>query len=217
MKSIAHDFSKAMVLDVGCGTGFYFERWKELGTEKIVGIDIANIAIEKLTEQYPEGEFYQMDIGANIEGIASLKFDFVSAFDVLFHIVDDTQYEKAICNIYSLLNPGGFFVWSDNFLHKETLRAEHQVCRRLNSISAILISTGFQIVERCPMFYLMNAPVDSRNRFLEILWRIIRLGVSRSEFAGLAIGGFLYPFELVLTSLANEGPSTEIMICRRPI
>jgi 2-polyprenyl-3-methyl-5-hydroxy-6-metoxy-1,4-benzoquinol methylase len=216
LKSHRLDFANCNVLDVGCGTGFYIERWKDLGVRKIVAIDITNVAIENLRPKYPDVGFYQMDIGANVQSIPSFRFDAVSAFDVLYHIVDDKKYEKAMGNIYSLLKAGGLFIWSDNFLHDKTERSTHQVSRSLDSIEKLLIATGFQIIERRPMFYLMNAPIDTSNRLKKIFWRIVGLSVSRSEFAGLVIGALLYPLELMLTSLAKESPTTEIMICKKP-
>ena len=57
------------------------------------------------------------DIGGPPDQIArGASFDAVSAFDVLFHIVDDAAYGRAFQNIASLLKPGGWFLWSDNFL-----------------------------------------------------------------------------------------------------
>lgn len=216
MKSHRLDFADCNVLDVGCGTGFYIDRWKDLGVKKIVAVDITNIAIEKLRPKYPDVDFHQIDIVANVQNILSSGFDAVSAFDVLYHIVDDKKYEKAISNIYSLLKAGGLFIWSDNFLHHKTERSVHQVSRSLDNIKKVLVDTGFQIIERRPMFYLMNEPIDSGNRLLKLFWRIVTLSVSRSEFVGLVIGALLYPLELMLTALAKESPTTEIMICKKP-
>lgn len=93
------------MLDVGCGTGFFIERWRKLGAKNIVGVDITSVAIKNLREKYSDVEFYQMDIGDSIQSVLKGNFCAVSAFDVLYHIVDDKKYVKAINNIYSLLKP----------------------------------------------------------------------------------------------------------------
>ena len=209
------DYPNCDILDVGSGTGFYIDRWKEIGVRNIVGTDITSVAVENLRSKHPDVDFHQIDVGTNVQAIENLRFDVVSAFDVLYHIVDDIKYEKAISNISFLLKPNGLFIWSDNFLHNKTVRATHQVSRSLLSIEKLLDASGFEILERSPMFYIMNGPIDTNNHLNKIFWKIISLSVSRSEFIGYVIGALLYPFELMLTLFTKESPSTEIMICKK--
>ena len=119
------DFSDNEILDVGCGTGFYVGLWKnQIGVGHITGIDITNIAIENLKGKFPDAEFYRADVSSDADIaflIGTKEFDVVSAFDVLFHIVDDNRYEKAIKNIHSMLKSNGIFVFSDNFIHGPTI------------------------------------------------------------------------------------------------
>jgi SAM-dependent methyltransferase len=214
--SIRSNLENVSVLDVGCGNGFYIERWKELGVKDITGIDITNISVKNLRRKFPESNFYQVDIGSGCLGrIEERRFDVISALDILFHVVEDKRYEKAIKNIYSLLKSDGIFLWSDNFLQKGTYRATHQVCRSLKYIESVILSTGFQIVQRCPVFYLMNTPVDTLNRYHHLLWRLITFVVSKHESLGWFVGLLLFPFELAITNVSKEGPTTELMICRK--
>lgn len=215
-RSLGLDLPRSTVLDVGSGTGFFIARWKQLGVAKVVGADLSDTAVANLRRRFPQTEFHQLDVGSDVQGRWDGTFDAVSSFDVLYHIVDDEQYVTAIGNIYSFLRPGGLFIWSDNFVHDRTLRAERQVSRSLQDIEDVLTRTGFQILERRPLFYLMNTPVDSHNPVLRLLWRFTSAAVSRSEIAGLLLGGLLYIPERILTSVAKESPTTEIMVCRRP-
>lgn len=210
-----NDFHKMEVLDIGTGTGFYFKVWKELGAKKAVGVDITNIAVENLKRNFPGEEFYQLDIGGDIRNIARHQYDLISAFSVLYHIIDDGQYEKAIENICSLLRPGGIFVFSDNFLHGQTLRSTYQVSRSLELVEKILAKNSFEIIERCPMFVLMNAPVDTERSTAIISWNVIQSLIKRNEALGSIIGGILYPLELLLVSFLKESPTTEMMICKK--
>ncbi len=216
MKATLLNFRSVDVLDIGSGTGFYIERWRELAVRNLVGVDLTQTAVDNLKQKYPEHEFYQVDIGGDTRTLANRRFDVISAFDVLFHIIDDQQYQKAIENIYSLLKPGGLFVLSENFLHTETIVSKHQVCRQLDTIEHFLTGCGFEILDRSPMFCLMNAPVDTNNVFLKAFWRFTSKIISRSELAGLVIGGFLYPLELFLALSLSESPTTEIMVCKKP-
>jgi 2-polyprenyl-3-methyl-5-hydroxy-6-metoxy-1,4-benzoquinol methylase len=218
IKSLNLDFSTMDILDVGSGTGFYVEKWKQLGVRTVAGSDLTNIAVEKLKKRYPTDRFYQLDIGdtLTISSIQHQQYDIVSAFDVLYHIVDDNRYRKAIENIYNLVRPKGLFIISDNFLHNRAERGTHQVSRSLEDIERLLHATGFEIVSRIPMFILMNYPVDSNSNFRKLLWKAaILFPVVKSEVIGYPLGASLYPMELILTSVLKESPTTEVMVCRK--
>lgn len=215
MRSCQIDFTKANILDIGSGTGFYIDRWKELGTKKIAGADLTAVAVTQLRHKYPQDTFYQVDISDDLGELRDQQFDVISCYDVMFHIVDDQGYQKALENVYSLLKPGGVFVFSDLFLHQETKRYQHVVHRSLDQVEQILRQVGFQIVKRQPMFMLMNEPVDSKNPILKRSWRILEKIIPKSDLIGLVVGGVLYPIELLLVSLLKESPATEIMLCQK--
>ncbi len=202
------------VLDVGSGSGFYVKIWNELGVKKIVGCDLTNVAVKNLKKLFPNNEFLELDI-SNETLPMSEKFDVISAFDMLFHIVDDGQYSKAMENIYSLLKPGGMFIFSENFIHQTPKNNRYQTSRSLKEIELIVKRCGFKVLNRSPMFFFMNAPVDSNSFFLKKSWRLITKAVQRGEFYGSLLGTMLYPIEVLLINLIKEGPSTEIMVCRK--
>jgi len=216
MKPAGVNIKDAEVLDIGSGTGFYIDCWKKLGVKKIVGADITRVAVDELKKKYPGDEFIRLDIGDALGAIKQRRFSIVSAFDILFHIVDDARFAGAIQNVHALLQPGGFFVFSDNFLRGETIRAEFQVSRSRRDIEKTLTASGFKIMARVPMFFFMNYPVDSKNPLLKKLWRLMAKIISIHEVCGFIIGALLYPVELIGLALIKEGPSTEMMICRKP-
>jgi SAM-dependent methyltransferase len=215
MRALGRDFREAAILDIGSGTGFYIERWLELGARKIVGIDLTEVAVSNLRGRYPDLRFHRLDITGDLQALGGEPFDVVSAFDVLFHVVEDAAYERALGQVAALLKPGGLFVWSENFLHGPTQRGVHHVSRSQAEIESILSASRLRVVERRPMFYLMNAPVDTESRFLKTFWARLTGLLERGELAGCAIGGLLYPLELALTRFAREGPGTEMMICEK--
>lgn len=204
------------VLDVGAGTGFYVERWRRLGAE-VTGLDLTAIAVERLSGSFPGSRFLQADIGRPLgPELAPLAgtFDAVSAFDVLFHIVDDAAYRQALDNVARLLRPGGWFLWSDNFVHRPAVRVTHQASRSLRDITAMLASAGLAVVERVPMFVLMNHPTDTRSRILPLAWSVLVSPAVLSDRLGGALGAMLYPIERRLVRRLRESPSTELMVCR---
>jgi SAM-dependent methyltransferase len=203
------------VLDVGSGTGFYLDLWRELGVRRLTGSDLTSTAVERLRERHPGVELVRWDAGGE-EPAPGGPYGAISAFDVLFHIVDDERYERALRNLFAALEPGGFLLFTDNFVHGATVRGETQVSRSLAEIEAAVSRAGFEVVARRPAFVLMNTPVDSSSPALNGWWDWLRKAVDAIPVAGRVAGALLAPLEVALATRLAEGPSTELMVCRRP-
>jgi SAM-dependent methyltransferase len=206
----------ADVLDVGAGTGFYMERWIRFRAQ-VIGMDFTEAAVEGLSQRFPGARLIRADIGGSLEEISLRQGSFhaVSAFDVLFHIMDDAGYGRAFQNIAALLRPGGWFLWSDNFVRNETERIPHQASRPFAESVRLVETAGFEIVGRVPMFVLMNYPADSRSRLARWAWTAMVGPAALAEPLGWLIGATLYPIERRLVRRFTESPSTELMICRK--
>ncbi len=207
----------ARVLDVGSGTGFYLERWRELGTSELIGSDFSDVAVERLRGDFPGVRIESLDI--TTEDPASLEplgtFDLISVMDVLYHVVDDAAYARAFANLARLLRRGGRLVFTENFLHaRSELNHAWHTSRTLEAIETHLRSAGLFIERRQPWFVLMNEPVDSDSRLHARAWWVMRKMSEKVPGAGFAIGAGLYAPEVVLTRLLSEGPSSEIAIAR---
>ncbi len=205
------------VLDVGSGSGVYIDLWQRLGVGRVVGSDLTLEAMIYLQRTFPGVRFQQGDVGDPNFMSGEGPFDVVSAFDVLFHIVDDGRFAQAIANIGRLVKPGGYFVFTDLFLHGRSFRSPHQVGRTLEHQRSVLHRAGFQIVDRKPIFVIMEAPVDSTSVLHRRFWRSWRDLVSRREAFGFIAGALAFPIELVLSTAVSEGPSIEMMVCRQPV
>ena len=204
------------VLDVGSGKGFYVERWRELGATEISGCDLSPSAVRTLRERFPDGNFVRMDIGAPLDGELSGPFDAVSAFDVLFHLIDDDAYRQAFRNLSELLRPGGLMVFSEYLVEGRTKRAEAWVKRSRGEVDAALRDAGLEQVGTTPMFFLMNPPAGAGPTLHRRAWRMLAQAVRRHPRLGGVAGAVLYPFEVALGRLRSDGPSTHIVICRKP-
>jgi 2-polyprenyl-3-methyl-5-hydroxy-6-metoxy-1,4-benzoquinol methylase len=220
----------ADVLDVGSGTGFYVQIWRELGARSVTGSDLTQAAVDQLRTRFPATTFHRLDIskplpsrtdpgtsGATRDadpGLRPAGFDVVSCMDVLFHITDDDGHRTAIRNLAALTRPGGWCLFSENFLRRPEQRGPRQVNRRFERITAEVIDAGFEIVDRVPMFVLMNAQVDAgpvRRRG----WAAAMRAATVLPATGWLAGAVLYPLERRLVRRVGKGPSTELMICRR--
>lgn len=206
----------AKVVDIGSGTGFYVSCWEELGAS-VTGLDLTETAVAQLAKAYPEAGFVRADVSEAglADKIPAGSADAVSAMDVMFHIVDDTAFDRALANVHEVLRPGGYFLWSDLFVHGATRRIAHRVARPLVDIEKSLDRCGFDIVERKPLFVLMNDPLDTRNPLYKGLWYAAAALISTSDKVGAFAGKRLYPLEMKLTGKRTESPSTELMVCRK--
>jgi SAM-dependent methyltransferase len=205
----------ASVLDVGTGTGFYVREWQRLGAADVTGLDVSAAAVSRLRGEIREARFLEADVADPISETLAGGFDIVSAFDVLFHIVDDERFGQAIENLGRLTRPGGHLLLSENFLRGSTIRHHHQVSRTEDEIDRALTSAGFETVLRLPMFVLLNSPVDSVSRSHRLFWRGLAGLSRRSHRLGGLLAGSLYLPELGLTAVVREGPSTELHVCKR--
>jgi SAM-dependent methyltransferase len=206
----------ARVADIGSGTGFVVDLWYAEGASRVTGVDLTDHAVALLRSRYPEGHFFQLDIGEAGATVPGAPFDVISANEVLFHIVDDERYDNAMRNIHDMLSPGGFFVFSDNFVRHGELRTPHQASRSLERIHGAVTGAGLRVVRRAPMFLLMGYPVDSSSTTHQDMWRRTIGRAARSERWGPVLGRVLTPVELVATRLCAEGPTVEFMLCQRP-
>jgi SAM-dependent methyltransferase len=215
LASLKTDFRAARVFDVGAGTGFYLELWKQAGVPSIAGCDLTEIAVTRLESTLPWARILRLDITETLPSSELGCYDFVSAFDVLFHIVEEKRYEQAIRNLCALLRPGGLLLFSDLLPRNGAVRAEHVAFRPLEQVTALLAKTGFEVVRRVPMFVVMEEPLDSTSQWYCFLWKLMSFPVKRSEVAGFLIGAMLYPLELILTKVCEETSTTEIVICSK--
>lgn len=205
----------ARVLDVGSGTGFYVSLWRELGVQSITGSDITSKAVDELSAAFPEHDFVRFDAGGEEVPLPESSYDLISAFDVLFHVTDDERFRRALRNLAGLLAPGGLLLFTDNLLHGETVRSDTQVSRSLSEVQAALRDADLEILSRRPALYLMNYPIDSDSAALRGLWSVLPAVTSASRAAGWLAGAALYPLDLLLTRRVREGPTTEMVLCRR--
>jgi SAM-dependent methyltransferase len=216
LNKLGNIHNSAWILDVGSGTGFYIDLWKSEGFNNLIGLDLTEVAVRQLEEKFPDVFFYQVDIsGELIDQISEKKFQVISIFDVLFHIVDDDKFNLALKNIHDILDDGGYFIFTDNFIHAPTYRSKHHVSRNIKEFYSALEKAGFEVISRKPAFVLMNAPVDARGKFIPWLWRFQEKLIYRNHRFGNFFGFVFYPLELILTRVYKEGPSTEIVVCRK--
>lgn len=209
----------AAVVELGPGTGFYVERWRAWNVGSLVGLDITTVVPERLSAIFPEFRFAHTDISEPWP-VADASADLVTAFDVIFHIVDDRRFEAALLEAGRVLRPGGHLLISDLFLHAETFRGYHQVSRTLDDYAAALSAAGLEIVGRLPIFVTMHPALDVpagwRRRLAERWWSALEAKLLAEPRLGRRIGSVLFWIDRILTFPLRGGPSTELLLaCKR--
>jgi SAM-dependent methyltransferase len=215
--------SPSRVLDVGSGSGVWIRFWTELGAREIVGLDLTEVAVERLRMRHPKATFAQADVGDTslpVEGV----FDLVSVMSVLLHIVDDSRWRRALCNLADVLSPDGHLVvidpvvvhrwWGRPFGSSSNSRARH-----LREWRSALAEVGLELVDIGPGTVLLGNPVDGRSRWtfaaMSRYWDVVERGIGRHERIGAVAAALLGAADAVLRPLMRTGPSTKVMLVRR--
>ncbi len=208
----------ADIVELGPGTGFYIDYWKTLGVGSLLGLDITAVVTERLAAKYPEYQFAEADVTERWPA-ADASADLVTAFDVLFHITDDSRFEAAIREAGRVTRPGGLLLVSDWFLHGEPFRGFHQVSRTLDNYRQSLDQAGFDVLGRMPIFVTMHPALDlppgRLTRFATDWWSRTEQRLMDQPKRGYRLGRVLGWIDRSLTKVSWGGPSTELLVARR--
>lgn len=116
-KAIKHFVTKILkptehlkVLDYGSGSGLHINLWKKIfPTSELFFCDISKVALEKLTNRYPEYESNVAGFRNNKAQFEDHMFDIIVSIEVMEHVEDLDAY---LHDIQRLLRPSGIFIWT---------------------------------------------------------------------------------------------------------
>jgi SAM-dependent methyltransferase len=101
------ELSRARVLDVGCGNGFFAGFLRDLGVEHYVGVDITDVLFPRLRAANPAFEFRKADITADaVPG----EYDLVLLLYVIGHFMDEERLSRAIGHVRQCLADRGLII-----------------------------------------------------------------------------------------------------------
>lgn len=103
------DVKGKSIIDLGCGYGENCKAFSEMGAELVVGIDISNKMLEIAKEENSANNIKYSNLP--MEEIKSIgqKFD-IAVSSLAMHYIKN--FDKLVKDVYSLLNHGGIFVFS---------------------------------------------------------------------------------------------------------
>jgi Methyltransferase domain len=207
----------AKLLEIAAGSGAWMNFWKSQGIAEYLGIDLSERAVADLTLRFPEDRFLQHDLNdLGLPEVAGIGYDFVSAIDVLYYVVDDKKFCAVIADLALELKEGGLLIIHDQFLHSAARDHGYIKWRSLRDYEDALRTAGLEILYRRSTFFLMIQNVDLKGLAAKLhskLWDYLTFPAIR-RFPRLS-GIIGYSVDSVVCSVLHEGPSMEMMICRK--
>lgn len=184
------------VLDVGSGAGHWIAFYRDaLGAGSVVGVEISTPAVEGLRERFATaGGVEIVDSDVSAEGFSLERtFDLVNAVGVLYHIVDDDRWRRAVANLGDHLAPGGRLVVGEQ-------------------LTAISLDAGFH---RTDTYSSWEEEREARAERMLVHKRLRSLRAWRgaADAAGLEVGADVP----VRTSKAILTPVNRVLVLRRPV
>lgn len=104
------------VLDIGSGAGHWIDFYRSaFDARRVVGLELSAPAAGALRSRYAGQESVSVEEG-DVSGNLDLgeRFEIVNAVDVLFHIVDDALWRRAMANLAAHVAPGGRLVIAEH-------------------------------------------------------------------------------------------------------
>ncbi|MBI3949717.1 MAG: class I SAM-dependent methyltransferase [Acidobacteria bacterium] len=145
------------ILDIGSGTGFFIDFYSRFKPATIVGLDITQVSVDRLSRRYPSHTFIQADMGEPFD--LGRTFDIINGQDVFYHIVDDERFAQAMRNLDQLSHRGTALLFSEVFEPETIGGAPHAKFRSRSIYEEALGQIGFRILEVRPIYCLMNLPL----------------------------------------------------------
>lgn len=211
--------------EIGAGTGYWVDHWRNLGVTRIDGCDLSEIAVEALNLRYAEvGQFVAADI-SELDPTAVGSYDLVDCQNVLLHITDDSRFDQALENVGRLVAPGG------SLLLAEPILLDASFERRFNSTMASrarplaryvdgLVATGLSLAAVEPYAVMANNPLEGATRRWYRFWRASWIAVVAlcRILPGNAhwVGPMLYGLDSVLLR-TGAAPSGKLALFHRPL
>ena len=209
----------ARILDVGTGTGFYVSLLRKAGYENIHALDFNSVTAMILQKEFPEVTFYNADITQSLSNDLAGSFDLVICIDVLFHIVNDELYQRAIKNLSKLAAPNGTIIISEN-LGLQRADRTHIVDRTEAEIRGVLQKNKVSVVNETEMFLFMNKPYKTKSKFFH--WfsaqrvKLLRWNDRHSVGAvNYVIGMTLFCLEVAALFIGIGGKGTSLLVCKK--
>lgn len=129
------------ILDAGCGKGIFSRGMAECGY-RVTGFDPSEQAISLCKQRARHREQYSVSTIAHYP--SSRLFDLVYSIDVLFHIMDDSEWRESVARLCRLVKLGGRIALVDSDQPLERRWAQYQKTRPADAYHRIYRDNGIE-------------------------------------------------------------------------
>jgi SAM-dependent methyltransferase len=207
------------ILDIGCGSGFYVDYWHNLGVKDLVGVDISDDGIAMMRKKYPQFSFHAKDAtDASAFSMLEGKFDVITLFDVVYHIIDDEAVDRLFQNISQVLSDDGVLLIFDHICKKRYSLVKHVVYRGENAYHAWLNSAGLVLHNRLPLFVLLSPPilgVKALDYLVAGMYKIAGMFYRLHDKIGRLFGFLFYKLDQIARTIHLQTPNLEVLLVRK--
>jgi SAM-dependent methyltransferase len=105
------------LIDIGSGTGHWIDFFRDVFlVQRAVGVEIVPAMVAHLREKYASDQAVSiLEADVADPSFTAEPADLVSAIGVMFHIVDDARWARALANLAECTKPGGLLVIGGDF------------------------------------------------------------------------------------------------------
>lgn len=212
------------VLDVGSGTGFWVDLWREQGARVVAGSDLVPEAVDRLHERFPGSEFSVADV-TEAPPFPDRRFDVVTIVSVLHHIVDEGRFRNALVNLAAQLEDDGRLVVLDPLVVRGRwmpLSAEsaHNIARTRAQWDEAAAAAGLRIAEVLPTAsFVFSDPVDAGSRAAftaqRLWWRVLTGVLRRSDLLAALVVPPVAALDRAAVRRSRSGTSSKLLVLER--
>ncbi len=106
-----------VICDLGSGSGHWIDFYLSLGAKRCIGVDVSKKSVGFLRVKYAEREDVSIEQG-RLQVVLenhTPSFHLVNAIGIMFHLIDDDEWEQTVHQSSRVLLPGGIFVIGGHF------------------------------------------------------------------------------------------------------
>ncbi|MFL5616667.1 MAG: class I SAM-dependent methyltransferase [Gemmatimonadaceae bacterium] len=189
-----------VVLNFGCGNGYFESAWESEGAARADGIDISPEAVARLRTAFPHRRYLAGDLGAEAVDLAIFGSPkLITAIDVLYHVVDDSRAARIVGQLAGMLQPDAYFLMTEGA--NTTASLSHVRCRSEAWWQSVWRASNLEFVAEAPVFVLQD--------------RAVRGARHLPSMAGWILGGAQYVADLAALKIVPHKARTVAWLLQR--